>query len=280
MRRMACGLFVAGVLLSASSARADDEQEVSLLRLNPLSGILENSLHSFTGWNLALQLAGFASAPVIIASGVDTGVHNFMVEHERVGIASAPAVYGGYLVPFVLGGSLLTWGLAKHSQRVLAASSAVLQAGLVVLVYQSLLKTVTGRPHPQAARYDDDSASRTFRWGLLRGGIHYGWPSGHMMISSSILASLLRVYPDSLWLRLGGSALLGYVFYAVASHEANTMHWCSDIVSGTLMGLAIGNAVGAGFANRVGTGRHQGPDVAVAPMLAGQARGVSLSLRF
>jgi hypothetical protein len=281
MRRTTCGLLVAGFLLMASPARAadDSQPEVSILRLNPFSGILENSLRCFEGWNLALQLAGVASAPIIIASGADTGVHNFIVEHERLGIASAPAVYGGYLVPFVLGGSLMTWGLVKRSQRVLAASSAVLQASLVVVVYQSLLKTVTGRPHPEAVHYDDDSASRTFQWGFLRGGIHYGWPSGHMMLSSAILASLVRVYPDSLWLKLGGSALLGYFLFSVASHESNTMHWFSDMVSGTLMGLAIGNAVGTGFAKRVGTG-SQGPDVVVAPMLSGQARGMTLSLRF
>jgi membrane-associated phospholipid phosphatase len=282
MRRIACGWFVAGLLSLASAARAAETEpsELGWFRVSPFSGILENSLQAFTGWNLALQLGGVASAPLLIASGADTGVHNFMVEHERLGMASAPAVYGGYLVPFVLGGSLLTWGLAKHSPRALAASSAVLQASLVVLVYQSLLKAVTGRPPPEAMRYDGDSASRTFRWGFLRGGVHYGWPSGHMMISASILASLLRVYPNSLWLKLGGSALLGYFLYAVASHEANTMHWCSDIVSGTLMGLAVGNAVGAGFAKRVGVGGQDGLGFGMAPMLAGQARGVTFSFRF
>lgn len=89
-----------------------------------------------------------------------------------------------------------------------------------------------------------------------------------------------RVYPDSLWLKLVGLALLGYVFYAVATHESNSMHWFSDMVSGTLMGVAIGNAVGVGFAHRVGAGNSKGPDFAVAPMLSGQARGTSLFLRF
>ena len=101
-----------------------------------------------------------------------------------------------------------------------------------------------------------------------------------MMISSSILASLLRIYPERLWLKLGGSALLGYFLYAVASHESGTMHWCSDIVSGTLMGLAIGNAVGAGFAKRVGPGGHDGPGVSIVPMLSAQARGVTFAFRF
>jgi hypothetical protein len=281
MRTFMRGFFLAVILfVSASAHAAGDEQEVSLLRLHPLSGLIENSLHAFTGWNLALQLAGVASAPVIIASGADTGMHNFLVEHRGLGMASAPAVYGGYLLPFALGGSLLTWGLAKHSPRALAASSAVLQASLVMLVYQSLLKAVTGRPPPQAVRYDDDSASRTFRWGFLRGGVHYGWPSGHMMLSSAILMSLVRVYPDSVWLKLGGSAVLGYFLYAVASHEANSMHWLSDMVSGTLMGLAIGNAVGAGFAKRVGAGNSAGSGVAVAPLLSGHSRGITLAVRF
>jgi hypothetical protein len=282
MRTLLRGILVASLLCASSGARAadDDPSDVSLLRLNPFSGILENTLHAFTGWNLALQLAGVASAPIIITSGADTGVHNYLVEHRRLGLASTPAVYGGYLAPFLIGGSLLTWGLVKPSQRALAASSAVLQAGLLMLVTQSVLKTVTGRPPPEPVHYDGDSASRTFRFGFMRGGIHYGWPSGHMMISTSILVSLLRVYPDSLWLKLGGSVLLGYVFYGVATHESNSMHWFSDMVSGTLMGVAIGNAVGAGFAKRVVPGKSKGPDLALAPMVSGQASGVSLWLRF
>jgi hypothetical protein len=280
MRRMTFGLFVTFPLLMSSSAHANDEsqEQASLLRLNPFTGIVDNALGSFCGWNLALQLAGVASAPILIASGADTGLHNFVAEHERLGVASAPAVYGGYLVPFLLGGSLMTWGLTKHSPRALAASSAVLQAGLVVLVYQSVLKTVTGRPHPEAVHYTDDSASRTFRFGFLRGGVHYGWPSGHMMVSASLFASLVRVYPESLWLKLGGSALLAYFFYGVASHESSTMHWLSDMVSGTLMGLAIGNAVGAGFARRVGV--QDRDRLTISPMLAGQARGVAFAFRF
>jgi membrane-associated phospholipid phosphatase len=281
MRNIYCGILVAGVLGLGSGARAaDDDSQISLLRTNPFSDILENTAHAFTGWNLALQLVGVASAPIIITSGADTDVHNFMVEHHRLGVASAPAVYGGYLAPFLIGGSLMTWGITKHSQRELAASAAVLQAGLLMLVYQSVLKSVTGRPHPEPVRYDDDSASRTFRFGFMRGGVHYGWPSGHLMISTSMFASLLRVYPDSLWLKLSGSALLGYVAYAVVTHESNSMHWVSDMVSGTLMGLAIGNAVGAGFAKRVGPDSAKAPNFALTPMLTSQTRGVSLWFRF
>jgi membrane-associated phospholipid phosphatase len=281
MGNILCGILLAGLLGTSSLAHADeDPSDVSLLRLNPFSDILENTAHAFTGWNLALQLAGVASAPIIITSGADTDVHNYVVEHHRLGVVSTPAVYGGYVAPFVIGGSLLAWGVAKHSRRALAASSAVLQAGLLMLVYQSVLKSVTGRPHPEPVRYDDDSASRTFRFGFMRGGLHYGWPSGHLMISTSIFASLVRVYPDNLWLKLGGSALLGYVLYAVATHESNSMHWLSDMVSGTLMGLAIGNAVGVGFAKRASPGSSERHAFAVAPMLSGQARGLSLWMRF
>jgi hypothetical protein len=280
MHRLIRLLTIAGFLSVAASAHAADESEVSLLRLNPFSEILDNTMHAFTGWNLVLQCAGVASAPIIIGSGADTRFHNFMVEHKQVGVISAPAVYGGYLVPFVLGGPMMVWGLTKNSQRSLAASSAVLQSSLLVLVYQSLIKSVTGRPHPDPVHFDDDSASRTFRFGFMRGGVHYGWPSGHMMLTTSILASLMRVYPENVWLKLGGSAILGYFLYGVASHESNSMHWLSDMVSGSLMGYAIGNAVGAGFARRLGIGGSDGRQVAVAPMLSGQIRGVTVSFRF
>jgi hypothetical protein len=52
------------------------------------------------------------------------------------------------------------------------------------------------------------------------------------------------------------------------------------MVSGTLMGAAIGNAVGAGFAKRMASDGAKAPNYAIAPMLSPQTRGVTLWFRF
>jgi len=44
-----------------------------------------------------------------------------------------------------------------------------------------------------------------------------------------------------------GGLYLGFLFLSVVAHEKASMHWFSDAVAGTLMGFAVGTAVGRGF---------------------------------
>lgn len=266
------------VILSASMSRAAQAQPVASLReLNPFVGLGESSLGAFTGANLALQLTGLAAAPALVLSGADTRAHNFFAEQTALAPYGTPAVYGIYVLPVALGGSLLAYGLGADSPRALAASSAVLQASLLVVAYQSVLKALTGRPPPDPGHHADDDASRTFRFGFLRGGVHYGWPSGHLMTTTALVASLLPVFDDSTALRLGGGVLVAYVGASVATHEGSSMHWLSDMVTGVLAGYAIGSSVGRSFARRLGVQGEEGRGVAVGPML-GEARGVTVTV--
>ena len=111
----------------------------------------------------------------------------------------------------------------------------------------------------------------------MRGGIHYGWPSGHMMTTTAIVSSLLPLYPDSWELRLGGGAFLAYMAGSVAMHESSSMHWFSDMAAGTLMGFAIGNGVGRGFAKHVGIDPQVADELSLSPLLTPHTFGVSLT---
>lgn len=95
------------------------------------------------------------------------------------------------------------------------------------------------------------------------------------MTATAILTSLVRLHPDNEWLYLGGGALLGYIAFSVAVHESSSMHWLSDMASGTLMGYAVGNAVGNGFARRT----KIAPTLNVFPIL-GKSCGISLATLF
>ncbi len=216
---------------------------------HPLSGLGRNLASSFTGWNLALHASGIGATPLMVQSGMDTDLHNFFARHQGFEPYSAPGVYGGYIAPVLLASSFYGVGILGKSQREMDTANALVQATLLAVSYQTLLKAVTGRPPPDPEVYEDDSASHRFRFGLLRGGVHFGWPSGHLMTSSALLVTLLRMYPDSWILWSAGSATWGYVLASVAVHESCSMHWPSDMLAGTLMGIAIGNGVGEGFSS-------------------------------
>lgn len=255
----------------------DDVNKASLRNTNPLTNIGANTATGFTGWNAALHLSAIALTPAIVQTGADTDAHNYFARHQSLETYTLPGVIAGYALPVVAGGSLLAYGLNQDSEREVAAASSVVQATAIALTYQSLLKAFTGRPAPAPEVYEDDSASQTFRFGFMRGGIHYGWPSGHMMTTTAIVGSLLPLYPDSWELRLGSVAFLTYMAGSVAIHESSSMHWISDMAAGTLMGFAIGNGVGEGFARHVGIGSESDGTVSVMPLICPEG-GLGLSV--
>jgi len=71
-----------------------------------------------------------------------------------------------------------------------------------------------------------------------------------MLANTAAVTSLLTFYRDKTWLKIGGGVYLGYLFLSAISHGNSSMHWFSDAVAGTLMGLAIGTAVGRDFRRR------------------------------
>jgi hypothetical protein len=215
--------------------------------LNPFSNIGSNSLKSITGNNLFFHGAGILSTYILINSGIDYRVHNFFAGNGCNSFFD-PAVGAGYIMPAVLGGGLYFYGNFKNDEKIKTAGSAVIQAALISLAFSTVLKAFTGRPGPDPGTYNDNGdASEIFRFGFLRGGIHYGWPSGHLCTNTAIITCLTSFYNKSTSLKIAGLLYTGYIFYGVTAHDNNTMHWFSDVVSGFLMGYAIGSTVGSNF---------------------------------
>jgi len=215
--------------------------------LNPFSNIGSNSLKSITGNNLFFHGAGILSTYLLINSGIDYKVHNFFASNGYSSIFD-PAVGAGYIIPAALGGGLYFYGNFKNEEKLKAAGSAVIQAALISLTFSTVLKTFTGRPNPDPGIYNDNGeSSEIFRFGFLRGGIHYGWPSGHLCTNTAIITCLTSFYNKSTPLKIAGVLYIGYLFYGVTAHDNNTMHWFSDVVSGFLMGFSIGSTVGSNF---------------------------------
>lgn len=204
-----------------------------------------NIVNSFKGNNLYLHLAGVASTFLIVTTNTDYYVQHYFYEHEEFSNAASPLIHYAIYIPFVAGGSLYAYGKLNKDDRAVAASFAVFQSSIIALGYNSLLKAITGRPHPDWQDSTDmKSLSKTFRFGFLRGGVWWGWPSGHTSSMMAIVSALTSFYPEKTWLKITGYSLVAYMMFGVSSLHRGGMHWFSDAVAAAFMSYAIGSTVG------------------------------------
>ena len=205
----------------------------------------KNILDSFKGDNLYLHLAGIASTFLLVSSNTDYKVEKFFNKHEGYGNAARPVIRIAMYFPFVISGSLYAYGKLNKDNEAVGASFAVLQSSLIALGYNSLLKAITGRPHPDWRNSNDmKSLSKTFRFGFMRGGVFWGWPSGHTSSTMAVVSALTNFYPDKTWLKIAGYSYVAYMIFAVSSLNRGGMHWFSDAIAAAFMSYAIGSTVG------------------------------------
>jgi membrane-associated phospholipid phosphatase len=216
--------------------------------LTLFSGFGNNIANSFKGNNFYLHLAGVASTFLLVTSNTDYEIHKYFNEHQQYGDAARPVIRMATYFPFVIGGSLYAYGKIKHDNEALGASFAVFQSSLIALSYNSLLKAITGRPNPDWRNSKDmEGLSKTFRFGFMRGGIFWGWPSGHTSSTMAVVSALTNFYPDKTWLKIAGYGYVAYMVFAVSSLGRGGMHWFSDAVAASLMSYAIGSTTGKFF---------------------------------
>lgn len=214
-------------------------------RLKLFGNFGDNILNSFKGNNLYLHLAAVASTCLLVAGNVDYNVEHYFNTHPDYGRYGRGVFITGEYLPFIAGGSLLIYSGAMRDKETLGASFAVIQASLIELMYNTALKAITGRPGPDWRDHSNmEALSKTFRFGFLRGGVFWGWPSGHTAATTAVVSSLIGYYPNSTWLKVAGYSLIGYTIFAVSSVNRGGMHWFSDAVAAALMSYAIGSTVG------------------------------------
>ncbi len=218
--------------------------------LSPFGNLGNNFIDSFKGNNIYLHLTAIASTCLLVAGNVDYDVEHYSNTHPEIGAFGRGVFITGQYLPFIAGGSLLMYAGAAHDKEVLGASFAVIQASLLELMYNTALKAITGRPGPDWRHNADmESLSKTFRFGLLRGGVFWGWPSGHTAATTAVVSSLIGYYPNSTWLKVAGFGLVAYTIFAVSTVNRGGMHWFSDAIAAALMSYAIGSTVGKYYRN-------------------------------
>jgi membrane-associated phospholipid phosphatase len=177
---------------------------------------------------------------MLVASGFDWR-YFLATRAPSLGSWMFPAVIIGGLLPIALPLILLALGSFTGSVRTLLSGWAVGQAELIGALVAAAYKAVTGRAHPSHGVVTD--LSHNFQFGLLRGGVFWGWPSSHTTIAFAMAVTIFTLFPKQKWL---GFASITYAFY-VGIGVSMSIHWFSDFVAGAIIGTVIGVVVGKSF---------------------------------
>jgi hypothetical protein len=208
---------------------------------------LKNIKKIFWGRNLLWHLLAVALTYVLVATGFDW----FFFQATRSPVLQAalwPAVPMGALIP--LFGILIffVFSSLKKNERLIATALALGQAALFGLLTSDFYKLFTGRPGPPDIFGNPTitDTSHIFHFGILQGGVFFGWSSSHTTVAFAMAVALIMLYFKNKWVRY---AALIYALYIGISVSV-TIHWFSDFAAGIIFGTVIGTIVGKSFRER------------------------------
>ncbi len=200
-----------------------------------------NIIGCFKGRKIFWHFAAIILTWLLVTSGFDWFYFR-LTRSPELRSWMFPAVIIGQLLPMTLPLLLLLIGGLFRCAIATRTGWAIGQAALAGLAVSSAYKAITGRPHPPRGAALD--MSHFFRFGFMRGGIFWGWPSSHATVAFAMAVTVFILFPERKWLRLAA------IFYAcyIGIGVSMTIHWFSDFASGAIIGMVIGTTVGRSFA--------------------------------
>jgi membrane-associated phospholipid phosphatase len=242
------GAVSLGVTLCSSARAAEPCSSAA-----PWSRLPETGSHFARPLPLTLTAFAVVTPFAMVPTGLDHRVR-LLGQRELFGRPQLEPV--SVWTPYVLAGGVLAgYGVAALAgscsmQRRIAP---VLQAGVLTFGTVAILKFGVGRQWPNGGR-DPDAPDRLDHPEQARDFKPFqrpyaAWPSGHTALMFAA-ASAFRAGNED----LGLAAWLGYpLAVGVASGMwLGDHHWGSDIISGALLGEAIGSSVGQSFSEALG----------------------------
>jgi membrane-associated phospholipid phosphatase len=205
-----------------------------------LSTLPRNIIDCFRGPRLVWHALAVVLTIVLVTTGFDWRYFTSTRDPALL-LWMFPAVRIGGVLPIILPLFLIALGGISKNAGVSLAGWAIGQAEIVGAVVAAAYKSVTGRAHPSHIVGAD--MSHTFRFGFLRGGVFWGWPSSHTMIAFAMAFTVWTLFPKQRWL---GYASVAYAIY-IGIGVSMTIHWFSDFVAGAIIGTVIGIVVGKNY---------------------------------
>ncbi len=242
-------------------------------RVAPWSRLPDTAEHVATPLPLSL-IAGSAVPPLLMApTGADYKLR-LVSQRDLHGEPNAEpiSVWTPFVLPVVVAG-VDVFAYTSNQCETVRPASAMLQAMGISFVLVTGLKVFTGRSwpsgglDPKAPDYlQHPEFAHRFNWFSWKNG--YAWPSGHTAIMFAASTALSTVEFGRSW--------VGYAAYTASAGVALGMwlgdhHWASDIVSGGLLGAAIGRSVGLAF--REDAENSSGENWVILPIVTGTSRG-------
>jgi membrane-associated phospholipid phosphatase len=216
-----------------------------------MSGFLyqlpKNIIRCFKGYNLLCHFLAIVLTYIILTSGFDW-YYFISTKNPALRTFLFPAVRFGMILPVVVPLFLLAIGVLRQDLKIKNTAFALGQAVILGLAISSFYKAFTGRIPPphffgHGALID---TSHGFRFGFLRGGMFWGWPSSHTTVAFAMAVALWELYPENKLVRY---AAILYAFY-VGVGVSIRIHWFSEFVAGAIIGSVIGAVVGKSFLRR------------------------------
>jgi membrane-associated phospholipid phosphatase len=199
-----------------------------------------NFIGCFAGWKIAWHIVAIILTVVLVRSGFDW--RYFLATRDpALRQWLWPAVVIGMFLPVILPLVLIAAGAMARNGRIAVAGWGIGQAALLGYLVSIAYKAITGRAHP--AHNAGDDISQVFRFGFLRGGVFWGWPSSHTTVAFAMAVAVFVLCPKQRWL---GCAAILYACY-VGIGVSMTIHWFSDFVAGAIIGSVVGVVVGKCF---------------------------------
>lgn len=215
--------------------------------INLFYDLPRNLVACFSGFNLLWPVLVIALTFVAVSSGFDWAYFKFFRSSILYPFSFAAGGIGA-LLPILLPLILFVAGKLKDNFHITNMALALGQAALLGSFISSVFKAFTGRVYPpfnlNASLTD---VSRVFKFGLLRGGIFWGWPSSHTTIAFAMSVTLIFLYPKN---KLIKYLALTYAFL-IGLGVSISFHWFSDFVAGAIIGTVIGVVVGKSFYARL-----------------------------
>jgi len=226
-------------------------------RIAPVSAafhdIGRNALHSIT-YNYGLNFIGAGLATWgLIESGIDWKWNRLAYNNRWMPAVGEYANNIGYAVPVLAPVTLYLTGISTKNENLQITGLALTQSLMLSLLFQTPLKTVTGRTWPGIADgWDSPSSKRSDKsydysgeFNLFNLDAVGGWPSGHTAAAFSAAATIAQIYRDNTWLKVAAYTYASLLGLSMSVYD----HWASDVVAGGLIGFAVGTAVGKSYRN-------------------------------